>query len=159
MRRKKHYFESLPDTPPPVTAEIRRRLRLSDTDPLRIAWHGRYPLFFEEAQTELGHKCGLTYAAYQQAGIGAPIAQMHIDYFEPLHLDDIFTVRASLFWNEGARLNTEYEITVSDGRLICTGYTVQMFIRLETGEALWLNPPLWEECRKRWRKGEFHVGT
>ena len=56
MRRKKHYFESLPDDPPPITAVIQRRLRFSDTDPLRIAWHGRYPLFFEEAQTELGHK-------------------------------------------------------------------------------------------------------
>ena len=31
-----------------------RRYERSDTDPLRIAWHGRYPLFFEEAQTELG---------------------------------------------------------------------------------------------------------
>ena len=107
MRRSKPYFETADTAPAPVRVTIRRRLRFSDTDPLGIAWHGRYPAFFEEAQTELGHLCGLTYEAYRKAGIAAPITQLHTDYFKPLHLDEMFTVTASLIWSEGARLNTE----------------------------------------------------
>ena len=156
MRRKKHYFEQTPEMPLPITVTVNRRLRFSDADPLGIAWHGRYPQFFEEAQTELGHKCGLTYAAYRQAGIAAPVAQIHIDYFQELHLDDLFSIKASLIWDPGARLNTEYEIIRDDGTLICTGYTIQLFVELGSRRPLFLNPPLWDTCRTRWKNGEFH---
>lgn len=156
MMRSESYFDVPEDAPPPVSVSIGRRLRFSDADPLGIAWHGNYPRFFEEAQTELGHRCGLTYAAYRASGIAAPIARIHIDYRESLYLDECFTVTASLIWNDGARLNTEYGIVSADGRRICRGFTVQMFVELESRKPLWLNPPLWEECRARWRRGEFH---
>ena len=111
--------------------------------------------FFEEAQTELGHKTGLTYEAYRQAGIAAPIAQLHTDYFIPLYLDDIISITAALHWSDGARLNTEYRIENGDGRLACSGYTVQLFVDLQTREPLFCPPALWERCRENWRKGAF----
>jgi len=40
-----------------------------------------------------------------------------VDYVRPLVLDEEFTISASLIWNEGARLNTEYELTKADGPL------------------------------------------
>ena len=156
MRRKKHYFETEPNAPMPVSITITRRIRFSDVDALGIVWHGRYPALFEEAQTELGHKCGLTYAAYRKAGIAAPIAQIHIDYFHPLRLDDFCSITASLIWSEGARLNTEYCIQNSSQEIVCTGFTVQLFIDLDSGEPLFCTPELWENCRKRWQAGEFH---
>ena len=155
MRRKKQYFETEENAPAPVGITIRRRIRFSDVDALGIAWHGRYPAFFEEAQTELGHKCGLTYEAYRKAGIAAPVAQLHTDYFIPLHLDEFCTVTASLHWSDGARLNTEYCIRNEKEEIACTGFTVQMFVDLGTREPLYCTPDLWEECRKKWRAGEF----
>ena len=155
MKRKDYFLEE-PNSPPPIEATISRRLRFSDVDALAIAWHGRFPQFFEEAQTELGHKCGLTYDAFRDEGIAAPIAQIHIDYLRPLMLDRFFTVKASLHWNEAARLNTEYCITGEDGLCACTGYTIQLFVDLKTREPLWLSPEMLIRCRERWRAGEFH---
>lgn len=156
MRRKKSYFECLPDTPPPVRFTIERRLRFSDADPLGIAWHGQYPAFFEEAQAELARRCGLTLEDYRKAGVAAPVVQLHTDYYKSIRPDDAFSVTASMIWSDGARINTEYEIRNEAGELVCTGFTVQMFTDLATGEPLFFPPPIWEECRKKWKEGKFH---
>ncbi|MDD4098267.1 MAG: acyl-CoA thioesterase [Lentisphaeria bacterium] len=156
MRRQKHYFHTHPGDPAPITATVQRRLRFSEVDALAIAWHGRFLQFFEDAHTELMHKTGLTYQNYFQHDVGAPIVQAHVDYFSPLLLDEVFTVQATLFWCEGARLNVEYRVTKADGDVAATGFTVQMFYDLNTKQPCLLIPDLFQECLDQWRKGAFH---
>ncbi|HUI45024.1 MAG TPA: acyl-CoA thioesterase [Nitrospirota bacterium] len=155
-RRKTSYFERIPNAPDPVVIEIKRRVRFNEADPMAIVWHGRYPLYFEEASEELGRRCGLSYPEYFEAGLRAPIVELHIDYFKPLFLDEEFIIRASLIWNEGARLNTEFHLFKQDGSLATSGYMVQLFISHQSGEPYMVSPELLERCRKRWRAGEFH---
>jgi acyl-CoA thioesterase FadM len=100
--------------------------------------------------------CGLTYHAYRDAGIGAPIVQFHIDYHRPLMLDDVFIVTASYIWTDALKLNTEFKIAVADGTCACTGFTTQLLMQLENREALWSPPPIWERFTARWRSGEFN---
>ncbi len=156
MSRRKPYFESIPGAPPPVKSFVSYRITIGEVDALGIVWHGNYPILFEKAATELGYKCGLTYAAYRDASIGAPLARLHVDYRSPLYLDDVVEVGAFLYWNEGARLNTEYVIRNSRGEVACTAYSVQLFVDLATREPLFCSPDLWENCKKRWLAGEFH---
>ncbi len=156
MSRAKPYFERIPGAPPPVTVSVPYRITIGEVDVLGIVWHGNYPILFEKASTELGYKCGLTYAAYRDASVGAPLAQFHVDYRAPLHLDEKIEISASLHWNDGARLNTEFVIRDSSGRISCTAYSVQLFVDLKTREPLFCSPPLWDECKKRWLEGEFH---
>ena len=120
-RRQKKYFTSLPDDPQPIVHEVRHRLAFSEVDALAIGWHGHYPEFFEMAHTELMRKIGLTYDLYRENGIGAPIVQFHADYFAPLILDELFTIRAELVWSDGARINVNYEIIKENGQLAGTG--------------------------------------
>jgi acyl-CoA thioester hydrolase len=155
-RRKKSYFERIPGAPEPLTVEIRRRVRFNEADPMAIMWHGRYPLAFEEAAEELGRVCGLSYADYLEAGLYGPIVSLHVDYFQSLRLAEEYTVRASLIWSEGARLNTEFRIFGEDGTLATTGYTVQLFTDSRTGEPCLIIPEMLEKCRRRWLAGEFH---
>ena len=108
-RKKTTYFERVPGAPEPVVVEIKSRVRFNEADPMAIVWHGRYPLFFEEASEELGRRCGISYKEFFEAGVRAPVVELHIDYFQPLFLDEEFTIRASLIWHEGSRLNTEYQ--------------------------------------------------
>ena len=89
MSRKKPYFESIPGAPPPVKSFVSYRITIGEVDALGIVWLGNYLILFEKAATELGYKCGLTYAAYRDASIGAPLAQLHVDYRSPLYLDEI----------------------------------------------------------------------
>jgi acyl-CoA thioester hydrolase len=154
-RGKKGYFEQLPDAPAPLTVEVRRRIRFSDTDPMAIMWHGRYPLLFEEAAEELARRCGLSYSDYFEAGLRAPIVALHVDYFHPLLLDEEATIRASLVWHDGARLNTEYRIFKPDGTLATSGYTVQLLTDHRTGLPCLVVPELLRRCHSRWRAGKL----
>ena len=155
MRRKQHYFNQEPGMPSPLELTITRTLRFSEVDALAIAWHGNYLRFFEDAHTELMRCIGLSYERYFASQLGAPVAQVHVDYHSPLQLDEQFSVTARLFWNDGARLNVEYEIRKADGNLAATGYTVQMFVELVTRQPCLAPPPLWTECQRRWRNGDF----
>ncbi len=155
-RKKNDYFNVPDDAPKLISASITRRCQFSEVDALAIVWHGRYVSFFEEAATELGHKCGLTYEAMREAGVTAPVAQLHIDYYRPLHLNERFTVQASVIWCEGAKLNTQFVITGEDGSCACTGYTVQMFVEAETEEVCILPPPLLAAFHDKWLAGAFN---
>ena len=156
MRRKKTYFERLPGSPEPLVAEIKHRVRFNEADPMAILWHGRYPLLFEEASEELGRRCGLTYEAFYASGLRVPVVEFHIDYYQPLFLNEEFTIRASFIWYEGARLNIEYHLIKQDGSLATSGYTVQLFTDHQSGEPYIISPELLDRCRKRWKAGEFH---
>lgn len=155
MRRKKRYFPAYPGDPSPISIVVKHRLTFSEVDALAIAWHGHYPRFFELAHTELMRKVGLTYEAYKQHDVGAPIVQCHVDYFAPLLLDEEFSIRAELHWSDGARLNVSYTVQGADGRIAGTGYTVQMFFNVYTHEPYILSPPLVAEIWQRWQHGEI----
>ncbi|RLC26715.1 MAG: acyl-CoA thioesterase [Deltaproteobacteria bacterium] len=156
VRRKKNgYFESIAGMPDPLTVYIKRRVKFSEVDVMGIVWHGRYPEYFEEGSAELGRRYGLSYKNFHEAQLRAPIVQLHIDHFKPLFLDEEFTLKASLIWNEGARLNTEYSLIKDGGDIAATGYTVQMFIDGKSSDVLIASPKILEECRRRWKNGEF----
>ncbi len=155
-RRKTTYFERTPGAPEPVVVEIKRRVHFNETDLMAVVWHGRYPLFFEEASEELGRRCGLSYRDFFESGLRAPIIELHIDYFQSLFLDEEFTIRASLIWHEGARMNTEYQLIKEDGSIATSAYMVQIFTDHKTGEPYIISPALLESCRKRWKAGEMH---
>ena len=157
MRRKRKYFQPLPGDPPPLTCEIRHRLLFSEADPLIIGWHGRFPQFFEMCHTELMRSIGLTYEIYRKNDIGAPIVQLHTDFYAPLDLDELFTVRAELVWSGGARLNVNYEVTKENGQLAATGYTVQMFFDVHSHTPYVTVPSFVQEIWDKWKNGELKI--
>lgn len=143
MRRiKDGYFKQVEQIPPPLVVRVTRRVNFNEVDIMGIARHGRYPVYFEEGSAELGRQCGLSYRDFYEANLRAPIVQLHIDYYPPLFLDEKFTIRATLIWNEGARLNTEYALIKEEGTLATTGYTVQMFTDGISGEPCLNSPPI-----------------
>jgi len=105
---------------------------------------------------ELGRLCGLTYKDFYEAGLRAPIVELHIDYFKSLHLAEKFTIRSALVWDSASRLNTEYYLIKGDGSIATSGYTVQVFTYANSGEVCLVSPNLLEKCRKKWKAGEFH---
>jgi acyl-CoA thioester hydrolase len=154
-RKKEGYFKRVEGVPDPIEVIVKRRVSFGEADVMGIAWHGRYPAYFEMASAELGKKCGLSYDDFRREDLRAPIVQFHVDYFSPLFLDEEFQIIAKLVWDEGARLNTEFVILKSAGEVASTGYTVQMFTDGETGEPCMISPPLLDKCREKWKAGEF----
>lgn len=155
-RRSKKYFVKEAGVPAPLTVEVKKRVGFNEVDIMGIVWFGKYAVYFEEANSEICRRCGISYGDMRKADIRAPMVQHHIDYHKPLFLEEEFTVKASLIWNDGARMNIEYEITKDDGTTAATGYTVQMFTNGSTGEAFVVSPVLIDMCRKRWKAGEYN---
>ncbi len=154
-RARKTYFERESGAPAPLRLKVERRVRFNEVDPMGIVWFGRYPLFFEEGAAELGRRCGLSYQDYIQAGLMAPVASYHVDYLVPLYLDETFSIVTSMIWTDGARLNTEYELVKPDGTTAARAYTVQVFISATDRRVCLVMPPLLENCRVRWKTGEY----
>jgi len=154
--RKKEYFERIAGAPAPVSFSLKRRASFNEVDVMGIVWYGRYAVYFEEALRELGRRCGLSYQDYFAAGLQAPIVSFHVDYQKPIYLDEEFTIKASLIWSEGAKINTEYEIIKEDLSIATRGYTIQVLVDAQSkGEAVLIVPELIERLRKRWLEGEF----
>ncbi|HEY8750418.1 MAG TPA: acyl-CoA thioesterase [Tepidisphaeraceae bacterium] len=153
-RQKSGYFPSDPAAPAPLIVRLTHRVRFSDVDPMAILWHGRYAQLFEQANEELGRVIGMSYPDFKRERLMAPIVQLHVDYFAPVTLGEQVTVIGKMVWCDGARSNIEYEVRKETGPLAAAGYTVQMFVD-ETGTPLMASPPLLENCRRRWRGGEF----
>ena len=153
-RQKGGYFAVDADAPAPLVVKLTQRARFSDVDAMGVLWHGRYAHLFEQANEELGRRCGLSYQDFREARLMAPIVQFHVDYFAPIVLAEVVTIIGRMMWSEGARMDIEYEIRKEDGTLAATGYTVQMFVGAD-GVPLMALPALLENCRKRWRAGEW----
>jgi len=155
VRRKRGgYFPFDSSTPSPLVVRVRHRVRFSEVDPMAVMWHGRYAKLFEQANEDLGKAVGMGYGDFHREKLRAPIVQLHVDYFAPTILGEDVEIVGRLVWNEGARINIEYEIHKPEGKLAATGYTVQMFVE-EGGTPLLASPALLEKCRGRWRAGEF----
>jgi len=149
--RKKSYFKEEPGAPAPWTYSVQRRARFGEVDAMAVMWHGHYAVLFEEASTELRRECGLTYEAFFEAGLRAPVVQFNVDYHHSLFLDQLFTITAALVWTEAARLNITYEIRRADGVLAASGYTVQLFTSAATGETCFTVPELLQRCHEKWK--------
>ncbi len=119
-----------------------------------IVWHGRYPSYFEDGRVALGHKYGISYSDFIREQVPLPIRQMQIDYHHPLRFEDEFEIETLLHFSDAARVNFEYAIRNHQGKLVCTGCTVQLM--LDTGlNVLLSNPPFYKAFLARWQQGEL----
>lgn len=149
------HFRRQAGAPSPLRFRVQRRVRFSEVDPLGIVWFGRYAVYCEEGAAELGRRCGLSYAEFHAAGLRAPVAEYHVDYLAPLRLDEEFSIVCTLVWDDGARLNTEYDLMKAGDTVVARARTVQVFTRAADNQVCLVSPPLLERCRQRWLAGEF----
>jgi len=148
----KPYFPEIQGAPPSLRHTVSRSVRFEEVDALGIVWHGRYAGFFEEARIALGKRFGIGYLDFYGRGIYAPLKTLHIDYHLPLAFDETFTMEALLHWTEASRLNHEYILRNSEGKITTTGYTIQLMLA-SNGEMLVIPPPFYKEFLDRWKNG------
>jgi len=151
---RKPYFRIQEGAPSPLRCTVERVVRFEEVDPLGIVWHGRYPSYFEDGRVSLGERFGIGYLDFYQAGIIAPIKQLHVDYQKPLRFGDPFSIEAILHWAEATRLNHEFILRNAAGEVTTTGYSVQLLMD-DRQNLLMLPPRFYENFRQRWLAGEL----
>lgn len=140
---------------PTLHASVTHRVGFSEVDPMGIVWFGRYTVFFEEAGAALRDACGLSHAAFFEAGIQPPVVSYEVEYLHPSRLDERLTVTARLHGTEAARLNMTYRVQGPDGALRVAARTVQVFMEVRSMAVCFAAPRIWTDCLARWHRGEF----
>lgn len=127
------------------------RVKFSEIDSMRVAWHGSYVAYLEDGRESFGrHFPGIGYDVISASGIYAPVYDLHIKYLAPLGLDDVAVIHTKYVYKIGARLDYKYEIyRERDNKLCIKASTTQLFIDAE-GNMLLDMPDYYREWKKKY---------
>lgn len=104
--------------------ETRIRVRFNEVDAYRIAWHGHYVAWMEEARNDLAGRFGVDAAQIAAAGFQAPVVSLELKYLRPAHFGEELRVLTTLVRRETATLEFACRILGENGRLAARGRTV-----------------------------------
>lgn len=85
--------------------------------------------WFEVGRTELSRAMGLPYTEWEARGVYMPVVEAHLKFKARAVYDDLLEQTVTLQMQGRVRLRFENRIVrVSDGVLVCEGYTVHALI-------------------------------
>jgi acyl-CoA thioester hydrolase len=102
--------------------ETRIRVRYEDVDPMGVAHHPRYIVWFEVARTRFMRDLGLPYADVMAAGTHLAVVEAGVRYLRAARFDEVLTVTTRCTEVSGARILLEYEVRRGD-EVLATGFT------------------------------------
>lgn len=124
---------------------IRIKVRFSEVDSIKVVWHGNYVAYLEDGREAFGREFGLGYMDMFEAGLTAPIVDVHLRYLKSASVNDHLVLKTTYVEARGAKLIFDYELyrllnpTISDDEafepkdstheLILTAQTTQLWMR------------------------------
>lgn len=100
------------------------RVRYGETDKMGVVHHSVYPLYFEEARTELMRATGVRYADLEADGYLLPLIDLSIRFLRGPRYDDVLGIEARLVEATRVRLRLEYRLSrKEDGEVLAFGMT------------------------------------
>ena len=130
------------------TAEV--KVRFSEVDSMGIVWHGHYVKYMEEGREVFGNEYGISYLDIKANGFMAPLVSLDFSYKKPLRYGDTVIVEIRYTDSDSAKIIFDYKLyRKSDGELVATGHSVQVFLDMD-GELILTFPKFVEEWKKRW---------
>jgi len=109
-------------TPDNPRIDLPVRVRYPECDPMGVAHHSVFPVWFEMARTELLRHTGVSYADLERDGVFIVVVKLDIRYRRPARYDDDLTITAVVTRSGGARIEHTYEVRRAD-QLLATGNT------------------------------------
>src|ERR1700738_4147892 len=117
------------------------KAQLYETGARGIVWHGNYVRFLEQARCALLDRLGYNYEATRDSGYAWPIVDLRIKYVRRIRFGQEFTVEAMIVEFENG-LKIDYRARdPASGEVLTKARTVQVPVRLDTGEMLLESPP------------------
>ena len=110
----------------PRSGALAVRVRYSECDPMGVAHHSVYALWFELGRTELLRDCGVTYADLEKAGVFLAVTKLDIRFRAPARYDDALVLQTEVTGGGRARIDHGYELrrateSGAGGDLLATG--------------------------------------
>ncbi len=105
------------------SGRIEIRVRYSECDPMGVAHHTAYPVWFEMGRTELLRATtGLRYRDLEAQGVFLAVVKLDVRYKRPARYDDVLGLETTMTGSGRAKLEHAYEL-FRDGVLLATGST------------------------------------
>jgi len=124
------------------------RVRFNETDPLGIVWHGNYITYFEDGRESFGEKHGISYLDVKANGFVTPIVESSCQHKLPLRYGDIATIETTFEDSPAAKMIFTYKILNPEGKVVCLGKTIQVFLDMDDNLSLTL-PSFFEKWKKK----------
>lgn len=124
------------------------RVRFNETDPLGIVWHGNYIKYFEDGREAFGRAHCISYLQQKANGFVAPIVKSTCEHKLSLRYGDLATIETTYVNTLAAKMIFHYKITNTEGKVVCTGETVQVFVDDDGILSLTL-PPFFETWKRK----------
>lgn len=148
------YFTPQLGDPKPLEKSVFRTVRFNEIDPMGILWHGHYISYFEDARVALGNAFGIGYQDFFNQGIKLPVRRVHADYLAPLVYGQTYEVKARLFYSDAVRLNYDFTILDTQGKICTRGYSVQLLVDKDNNLLL-ERPAFYEKLCQAWKEGKL----
>lgn len=100
------------------------RVRYNECDPMGVAHHTVYPVWFEVGRTELLRHApqGLNYRDLEAQGVFLAVVALEVRYKKPAKYDDVLSLRTTFVEAGHVKIEHEYEL-MREGVLLATGST------------------------------------
>lgn len=132
-----------------LTDRIEIKIRFSEVDSIKMAWHGSYVKYLEDGREAFGRRFGLEYMRMFDSGYLAPIVDLHLQYKQTVTVDDEIIVETSYVPSLGAKLLFEYDIfRKRDMAHVLHASSIQLFMN-KKGEFEVSEPPFLGEWRAK----------
>lgn len=107
------------------------RVRYADTDQMGYVYYGNYARFYEIGRVEALRSLGFSYKEMEESGVMMPVYENHSKFIVPVLYDEIITIKTTVKSIPSARVIFYYEILNCFGKIVHTGETTLVFIKME----------------------------
>lgn len=105
-----------------------------DTDAMAVVHHSNYIRWFEIGRVEYLRSIGITLGALMEDGFVFPITDVRAKYVSPGRFDDVVQIETTPTALTKAKMAFDYRVfRKSDGELMVTGHSQNVFTRRDTG--------------------------
>lgn len=112
----------------PIKHVAKIEVRYAETDAMGVVHHSVYPIWFEQARTEIMRIHEHPYHLLEAEGFSCPLIQMELEYKRSCHYGEFADVHVSLAKEDRLRTRFFYEIFV-EGELCVKGSTLHIFLK------------------------------
>ena len=119
--------------------QIQIRVRYSETDQMRVVYHGNYAQYFEVGRVEWLRNKGVSYKWMEENGIMLPVVSLTMNYKKPARYDELLTLKTSLKNQASVKIEFDYELYNESEELLTTGNSILVFVDMKTGKPI--SPP------------------
>jgi acyl-CoA thioester hydrolase len=117
-----------------AVSEIMIRVNYSETDRMGVAYHGRYPVWFDMARTEHLRRTGVSYRELEDGGLLLTVSELQVRYRRGAEYDDLIRIRCWVREVATRRVTFGYVVEhAGRGETLATGMTSLIAVNRDFG--------------------------